>query len=317
MSAKDFEIAVSVIIPTKNEAQVIHECLSSVFNQSLKPMEVIIVDGKSTDNTLKEAQQFPVKIITETEPTSLPNARNLGIMAAKGDIILIMDADIILEKNCVRNAVNYFEDPLIIAVVPCEQNTAHSRLEKIQIDWIRGGTNPLRPGIGISVFAEFLRKSVFTNLRFDPKLGYGEDEDFQHRLLSLYGSTGKVIRSSDSIISVHYCHTLTELRSQYTWYGRTFKTFLRKKNYLSKALLNLGSLIAPLALIIFGFLSIIVTQALPFFLLLTTLIIARNLLICYRSRSLSFFEFVAFEFLRSLFFTRGLLQGLFSKKRGR
>lgn len=316
MSVKDFEIAVSVIIPTRNEEQVIRECLSSVFNQSLKPMEVIVVDGRSTDNTLKEARQFPVKIITETEPTSLPNARNLGAIAAKGDIILIMDADVTLKKNCIRNAVNYFEDPVTIAVVPCEQNEAHSRLEKIQIDWIRGGANPLRPGIGISVFAEFLRKSVFTNLRFDPNLGYGEDEDFQYRLQSLYGSSGKVMRSSNSIISVHYSHTLRELRSQYVWYGRTFKTFLRK-NFLIKPLLNLGSLLAPSFLVILVFLSIIFSQVLPFSVILACLIVARNLVICYRSRSLLFFEFVGFEFLRSLFFVRGLLQGVSSKKRGR
>jgi len=314
--AEDSEITVSVIIPTKNEEQVIHECLSSVFSQSLKPVEVIIVDGRSTDNTLKEARQFSVKVITETVPASLPNARNLGIRAAKGDIVFIMDADVILNKDCIRNALVHFKDTDTIAVVPSEQNIAHCRLEKIQIDWIRGGVNPLRPGIGISVFAEFLRKSVFTKIGFDPNLGYGEDEDFQQRLRNLYGISGKVVHSSDSIISVHYSHTFKELRSQYTWYGRTFKTFLRK-NFLIKPLLNLGSLLAPSLLIILVFLSVVFFQAVPFLVLLTALIIARNLLICYRSRSFSFFEFIGFEFVRSIFFTKGLLQGLLSKERGR
>ena len=155
-----------------------------------------------------------------------------------------MDADVILEKDCIRNAIKYFDDPNTIAVIPHEQNVAHSKLEKIQIDWYRGSANPIRPGIGITVFAEFLRKSVFEKIAFDPNLGYGEDEDFQRRLHALYGTSWKPIHSSGSIISVHYSHTLKELRSQYSWYGRTFKKFLTKKIAL-KPLLNLGSLIAP------------------------------------------------------------------------
>ena len=49
---------VSVIIPTRNEEQVISECLTAVFNQSFNPSEVIVVDGRSTDNTLKVASNF-------------------------------------------------------------------------------------------------------------------------------------------------------------------------------------------------------------------------------------------------------------------
>ena len=99
---------VSVVIPTKNEADVIDECLSSIFAQSLKPIEVIVVDGKSSDDTIEHLKQFAVDVITETEPTSLPNARNLGAKKAKGDIVLIMDADIILDKNCLQNALLHF-----------------------------------------------------------------------------------------------------------------------------------------------------------------------------------------------------------------
>jgi len=307
---------VSVIIPTKNEGQQIKECLSAIFNQSLKPLEVIVVDGLSTDDTVNEAAKFKVKIVTETEPTSLPNARNVGVKIAAGEIVLIMDADVILDKNCISNAMKCFEDPDTIAVIPYEQNLAHSKLEKIQIDWYRGSANPIRSGIGITVFAEFLRKAVFDKIAFDPNLGYGEDEDFQRRLLKIYGSSGKVVRSQGSVISVHYSHTFKELRSQYTWYGRTFSKFLNKK-ILLKPLLNLGSLLAPFLFIILLTVNIFFPPLLPVSVLLGILIIFRNLLICYRSRSWGFFQFIAFEFARSLFFTRGLVQGLFSKKRGR
>ncbi len=306
---------VSVIIPTRNEEQGIAECLTAVFNQSFKLFEVIIVDGRSTDNTIKVASKFPVKVFTESEPSSLPNARNIGAENAQGDILFIMDADVIIDKDCIMNAVKYFEDSQIIGVIPMENNIAHSRLEKIQIDWYRGSANPIRSGIGISVFAEFLRKSIFEKIKFDPCLGYGEDGDFQRRMLSSYGNSGKIVRSSDSKISAHYCHTLKDLYSQYCWYGRTFIGYLRK-NFQLKPILNLGSLLAPALLIILGLITIVFPILLPLFIVLAVLISARNLMVCIRSRSSTFFEFLGFEFLRSLFFLRGLLQGfIFQEKR--
>ena len=310
------KITVSVIIPTRNEEKVIHECLSSVFNQTLKPLEVIIVDGRSTDDTLKNARQFPVKVTTEIEPTSLPNARNLGIKNAEGEVILIMDADVILDKNCIKNAVKYFEDANTVAVIPSEQNVAHSHLEKIQLEWLRGTANPIRMGIGISSFAEFFRKMTFTKIKFDSDLGYGEDADFQQRLKKLCKGSGKIIYSCDCKISVHHPHTLKELRSQYTWYGRTFTRYL-SKNPSKKSILNLGSLLAPTILLVLGFLTLFFVQVVPFLVLVSALLVARNLIACYRLKSIHFVEFIGFEFIRSLFFVIGITQGLFSKKRGK
>jgi glycosyltransferase involved in cell wall biosynthesis len=316
MGPKDSETGISVIIPTKNEGQAIHECLSSIYNQSLQPLEVIIVDGGSTDNTLKEASQFPVKILTETKPSSLPNARNVGAKNAKGDIILIIDADVILEKNCLSNAVKYFEDSNIIAVVPSEQKVAHSHLEKIQMDWDHGSANPFKPGIGIPAFAEFFRRTVFEKIEFDPRLGYGEDQDFQQRFKKIYGLSAKIIYASDSQLSAHYSHTLKELQTQYTWYGRTFRRYLLKSFSISP-LMNLGSLLAPISLLVLTFLTLFVHLLLPLLVLVAVLLVARNLLVCYRSKSIHFVEFVGYEFARSLFFVFGIFQGFFSRKRGK
>jgi len=316
MDASHLPKTASVIIPTKNEELVIHECLSSVFNQSLKPLEVIIVDGRSTDYTVKIAREFPVKVVTEAEPTSLPNARNLGIENAKGEVIFIMDADVILDENCIKYAVKCFEDPNVIAVIPFEKKVAHTRLEKIQMEWLCRTANPVRVGIGIYSFAEFFRKGVFEKIKFDSDLGYGEDEDFQQRLKRLFRGSGKIIHAYDSKISVHYPHTFKELRSQYTWYGRTFTRYLLK-NPSIKTILNLGSVLAPTILLVLGFLALFFAQALPFLVLVSALLVARNLIACYSSKSTYFVEFIGFEFIRSLFFVIGITQGFFSKKRGK
>ena len=92
--------ALSVIIPTRNEEDVLEECLRSIFSQSVSPLEVIIVDGGSTDNTMNIARKFNAKIFKEEEFSSPANARNLGAENARGVILLMMDADIVLHKDC-------------------------------------------------------------------------------------------------------------------------------------------------------------------------------------------------------------------------
>lgn len=56
---------ISVIIPVKNEADKIERCFEAVFNQTIKPFEVIVVDGHSPDNTVENAKKFSVKILYE------------------------------------------------------------------------------------------------------------------------------------------------------------------------------------------------------------------------------------------------------------
>jgi glycosyltransferase involved in cell wall biosynthesis len=87
---------ISVVIPTFNAGKFIEECLNSVITQSLSPLEVIVVDNNSTDNTVKIARKYKdIKIIFERQQGA-PFARNTGIKSAKGEWIQFLDADDIL-----------------------------------------------------------------------------------------------------------------------------------------------------------------------------------------------------------------------------
>jgi glycosyltransferase involved in cell wall biosynthesis len=317
MNALDLEkLSVSVVIPTKNSEQVILDCLSSLFNQSKKPLEVIVVDGRSTDNTLTLARRYPVRVIVEQEPTSLPNARNLGIENAEGEIIFIVDSDIVVDRDCIKNAIKWFENPEVIAVIPTEHNIAHSRLEKIQAKWLIGTNSSFRGGIGISAFAEFFRNTIFERMKFDPTLGLWEDDDFQRRLEKNFYDSGKIVFSNDSNVYVHHPQTLKELKAQYTWYGRTAKAYLSKGPSM-RTILNLGSILSPMIVLVLSVLSLFFTVAIYVLVLILVFLVARNFVACYRSKSAYFFDFLAFEFFRSVFFTFGILQGFFSKNRGK
>ena len=81
---------ISVIILTKNEEEVILDCLESVKWAD----EIVVVDNGSTDNTLGIVKKFGIKnIIQSGAENTFSERRNLGAEAAKGDWLLYVDAD--------------------------------------------------------------------------------------------------------------------------------------------------------------------------------------------------------------------------------
>jgi len=89
---------VSIIIRTKNEEKWISSCLRSVFDQSYKNFEVIIVDNQSTDNTVARAKEFNVKIISINE--FYPGkAINKGVRNSNGEIIVCLSGHCIPTNN--------------------------------------------------------------------------------------------------------------------------------------------------------------------------------------------------------------------------
>lgn len=89
---------ISIIIRTKNEEKWISSCLRSIFDQTYKKFEIIIVDNYSKDKTIHYAKKFNVKIIKIKK--YLPGkAINLGVKNSKGQIIVILSAHCIPTNN--------------------------------------------------------------------------------------------------------------------------------------------------------------------------------------------------------------------------
>ena len=92
---------ISVVIPSYNQQDFLSDAIESAINQTVKPLEIIVVDDGSTDSSLKIARKYPVKVISQVNK-GLSSARNTGIMNATGDYILFLDADDILKENCIE-----------------------------------------------------------------------------------------------------------------------------------------------------------------------------------------------------------------------
>lgn len=92
----------SIIIPSYNQSLYLKEAIESALNQTI-PCQIVIVDDGSTDDSLKLAQSYSPKVTVISQVNKgLASARNTGIMWAHGDYILPLDADDILEPNCVE-----------------------------------------------------------------------------------------------------------------------------------------------------------------------------------------------------------------------
>ncbi|MDP2277377.1 MAG: glycosyltransferase family 2 protein, partial [Nitrospirota bacterium] len=108
---------VSIIIPVRNEAGLLKNCLGSILNLDYPKdrIEVIIADGMSTDNTADVANQYGAKVVLNEKRMVSPG-RNLAFKHASGDIIAFTDADCIVDKNWIRNSLRYFEDTKVACV---------------------------------------------------------------------------------------------------------------------------------------------------------------------------------------------------------
>ena len=87
---------VSIIIPTYNSEAYIGQALESVFHQTYKNFEVILIDDASQDSTVKIARSFQdrrLKIIRNRQNRGVSYGRNCGIEAAKGNWIALLDSD--------------------------------------------------------------------------------------------------------------------------------------------------------------------------------------------------------------------------------
>ncbi|HET8709171.1 MAG TPA: glycosyltransferase family 2 protein, partial [Candidatus Saccharimonadales bacterium] len=101
---------VSIVIPVYNEADQLAACLEAIAAQTVQPLEVIIVDNNSNDDTVAVAALFTFVRILHEPRQGVVYARNRGFDAARGDIIGRIDADSRLSPDWVANVVTLFQD---------------------------------------------------------------------------------------------------------------------------------------------------------------------------------------------------------------
>lgn len=110
--------SVSVVIPTLNSARYLAECLEAVRDQSYPQdrVELLVVDGGSADATLDIARRYGVDRILANPLKTGEAAKAVGIKAATGDLLLMIDSDnVIVGSDWLSRMVRPFSDPAVVS----------------------------------------------------------------------------------------------------------------------------------------------------------------------------------------------------------
>lgn len=99
----------SIIVPVYNVEEYIDDCLKSIFNQSFKDFEVIVVNDGTKDNSMDIVKNYDVKVINQ-ENAGLSAARNTGVKSSTGEYLLFIDSDDYIEKDLLKNINNNLKD---------------------------------------------------------------------------------------------------------------------------------------------------------------------------------------------------------------
>ncbi|MEI6674910.1 MAG: glycosyltransferase family 2 protein [Verrucomicrobiota bacterium] len=117
----DATSTVSIIIPARNEAHNLPQLLKSITSQSVKPLEILVVDDGSSDGTADIARQFGAEVIT---PPPLPDgwrgktwACHQGAIKARAEHLLFMDADTWFEPGGLEHAL-YIQHDGALSIAP-------------------------------------------------------------------------------------------------------------------------------------------------------------------------------------------------------
>lgn len=110
-------IEVSIVIPTKNNADILERCLKSIVRLDYPPekREVIIVDGHSTDATVEIGRRYGCRVVLEDGGT-IGYARQKGVEHARGTFIAFTDADCVVSQGWLSELLRHFTDDGVAAV---------------------------------------------------------------------------------------------------------------------------------------------------------------------------------------------------------
>jgi len=186
---------VSVIIPVYNTDKYLKKCIESCINQTLKDIEIIIINDGSTDASLEIAENYASKYnnikIKSIENSGLSIARNTGLELARGKYVYFLDSDDWIDADCLESCYNLAEQNILEIVTfdakkvweDIEDDENFERNSILDSTAIYTGKQYMKfgtvGGIVIQVWAYFIRRDYLlaNNIEFLPKVIY-EDNKF-------------------------------------------------------------------------------------------------------------------------------------------
>jgi len=214
----------TVIITTKNEEFVIEDLLDSLQNQSYPRVEIILIDNNSSDKTVSIAKKYPVRIYHKGPERSAQ--RNFGAQKSKGQYLLFLDADMILDKNIISSCVSEMEKRHTGGIIIPERSFGDGFWTKV-----KAFERSFYVGDDSIEAARFFSNKIFNDVGgFDEDINGPEDWDLSDRVRKKHG----LARITEYIDHNEGRLSLGGLMKKKYYYGLRTHRYM-KKNVLSPA----------------------------------------------------------------------------------
>jgi glycosyltransferase involved in cell wall biosynthesis len=253
---------VSIVLPCRNEAGHIEACIQSILAQDPPEggMEIIAADGMSTDGTrehLEEvAREHPQLRVLDNPGRIVSTGLNAAILAARGEVIVRMDAHTRYEADYVKQCLAVLEETGADNVGGPMRTRADTFKEKaisavFHSAWAVGGARSHQPdyeGYVDTVIYGCWKKRVFDRIGlFDEELVRNQDDEHNLRLTR---SGGKIYQSPRIRSWYHVRGSLTALFRQYMQYGY-WKVLVIRKHQTPASLRHIvpGALVGSLCVL--------------------------------------------------------------------
>lgn len=198
--------AISVVIPCRNEAEFISQCIDSIIENDFpkEMMEIIVVDGISDDNTREIVRCYekahPFIRLVDNPMEVTPNALNIGIEESKGDFIVVMGAHATYSKDylskCLKYAIEYEADIVggKCLILPRDASLMGKAIALCTAHPFGSGNALYKTGYsGEPTWVDTVafgcyKKEIFDKVGlFDEHLARGQDMEFSNRLKAAGG----------------------------------------------------------------------------------------------------------------------------------
>lgn len=170
---------VSCIVPVFNGERYVQQALESIHNQTYEPLEIIVVDDGSTDNTkaLVKSLEIPVQYIEQTNMGPAA-ARNHGISLANGDFVAFLDSDDLWHQEKLTKQIARFQSrPEVEVCITHVNHFSDSEMGRKDIQY--QGQRRLHNIPGYVTQTLMCRRTTFEKVGiFDPKLRHGDANDW-------------------------------------------------------------------------------------------------------------------------------------------
>ncbi len=100
---------ISVIVPVYNGSKFLHQCLDALYASTFTAIEIIVVDDCSTDNSADIGREEGARVIVTPINAGPAAARNLAVQTAVGEILMFVDADVVVKPDTMARVAERFE----------------------------------------------------------------------------------------------------------------------------------------------------------------------------------------------------------------